>query len=211
MRNPPLFMKKTALLCVIVDEGVILMTKKTKMILAWTLAALILALAAILVIKALPDTDREEKSASREEKKGTILFGINAGAAGYGTIADQTDALIQVYTDRSVQVFMMTEDMPQVAAFVLSEEDYRTVETLIATPGLRDLEIEEDWGVCDGNSSYIFFYDEQGEEVQTLGGYFPVNEKFRETYSALWSVLVQYDYYSAVQAFRDEMNAEILG
>ena len=53
-----------------------------------------------------------------------ILFSVNSGAAGYGTLEECTDATIMIYTDKTIRVFMDTEDNPEIASFELSDEDY---------------------------------------------------------------------------------------
>lgn len=134
-----------------------------------------------------------------------ILFSINQPGAGFGTVADCTGALLYVHTDRTVRVVMQTEASPEVAKFLLSEEDYQTLEQLIETSDIRNIHISLDKTVCDGNSSYIKFYDENGEEVQKVGGYCPSTPEFKETYSGIKDVLRKYDYYDAIKAFRKKM------
>lgn len=134
-----------------------------------------------------------------------ILFSVNSGAAGYGTLEECTDATIMIYTDKTIRVFMDTEDNPEIASFELLDEDYKKLAELAKPDEISSLQVENDKDACDGSSYYISLYDEKDEMVISKGGYMPMGEEFWETYSAIKDILEPYDIEEIVDAYRDTM------
>lgn len=124
-----------------------------------------------------------------------ILFSINNGAAGYGTIAECTDAEIFVYTDKSVKVFMVDSDYSsiiEIGSVVLSQEDYEKLTEIADKEQIYNLEVE-DGDACDGSSYHIRLYDENDEELIGKGGYMPVGYDFWRIYNEIKEILDPYD------------------
>ena len=134
-----------------------------------------------------------------------ILFSINNGAAGFGTIADCTDATIVVYKDRTVRVFMHTENYPEIAVITLSEEDYNALAELASPAKISRLKTVEDWATCDGSSYYITVYGLNDEELLSKGGYMPIGKKFWKMYKGIKEVLESYGIPELVDEYRKEM------
>lgn len=134
-----------------------------------------------------------------------ILLSVNDGAAGYGTIAECTDATIMIYTDRKVRVFMDTEDNPEVGNLELTAEDYERIAELAQPDKISNLQIINDIEVCDGSSYFIILYDENDEALTSKGGYMPVSDEFWEIYNGIKDILRPYGISEMVDAYRETM------
>lgn len=137
-----------------------------------------------------------------------ILFSTNAGASGYGTQAECTDAEIIVYTDRTVKIFMVESDFSTVAEIgcvTLSEEDYEQLTALADREQIYRLKVEEDIEATDGSSYYIKLYDENDEVLVTQGGYMPESEDFMELYRDIKKIFALYDIDQIVETHRENL------
>lgn len=140
-----------------------------------------------------------------------ILFSINAGASGYGTKAECTDAEITVYTDRSVKIFMVESDyktIAEIGAVALSEKDYEQLTALADREKLYHLKVEEDIEATDGSSYHITLYDENDEVLITKGGYMPDSKEFLELYRNIQEIFSHYDIDLIVEAHREILDKE---
>lgn len=137
-----------------------------------------------------------------------ILFSINNGAAGFGTIADCTDAEIVVYTDRTVRVFMCVEGNPEIMSVTLTEEEYAKLSSIASPQEICRLKVREDYNVCDGNSSDITLYDENDEKLMSRGGYMVEGKKYHEIYNGVKEILAPYGIEKKVEEYRDFMREE---
>lgn len=140
-----------------------------------------------------------------------ILFSINAGASGYGTRAECTDAEIIVCTDRTVKIFMVEADystIAEIGSVTLSEEDYEKLNALVDRKKLYKLSVKNDMDVCDGSSYSITLYDENDEELVSKGGYMPASKKFMKLYKDIKEVLAPYGINQIVDAQREILGAE---
>lgn len=137
-----------------------------------------------------------------------ILVSVNDGAAGYGTIAECTDATIMIYTDRKVRVFMDIEDNPEAGSLELTEEDYQKLAELAQPDKINNLQVINDMEVCDGSSYFITLYDESDKKLTSKGGYMPVSDEFWEIYSGIKDILKPYGISEMVDAYRETMQAE---
>lgn len=133
-----------------------------------------------------------------------ILFSMNNGAAGYGTMAECTDAEIFVYTDHKIKVFMPDSDyekIVEIACFEISGEDYAKLAEVADNEKIYDLQVE-DGEADDGSSYHITLYDENDEKLISKGGYMPEGGGFWETYRAIKDILKPYGINEAVEAHR---------
>lgn len=134
-----------------------------------------------------------------------ILFSINNGAAGFGTIAECTDAEITVYTDKSVKVFMVDSDYSsiiEIGSVTLSQEDYEKLTEIADKEQIYNLEVE-DGEAEDGSSYHIRLYDENDEELIAKGGYMPVGYDFWKIYNDIKDILEPYDIDEIVDNHRE--------
>lgn len=141
----------------------------------------------------------------------SILFSINAGASGYGTRAECTDAEIIVYTDRSVKIFMVEADystIAEIGSVTLSEEDYEKLNALVDRKKLYKLSVKSDESVCDGSNYSITLYDENDEILVSKGGYMPTSKKFTSLYKNIKEILAAYDINQIVDAHREILSVE---
>lgn len=125
-----------------------------------------------------------------------ILFSINAGASGYGTRAECTDAEIIVYTDRSVKIYMDNPDYSaiiEIGSVELSEDDYEQLTALADRKKIYNLKVEEELDATDGSSYHISLYDENDEVLVYKGGYMPKNKEFWELYKDIHEIFDLYD------------------
>lgn len=125
-----------------------------------------------------------------------ILFSINAGASGYGTRAECTDAEIIVYTDRSVRIYMKDSDYStiiEIGSVELSEDDYEQLAALADRKKIYNLKVEEDLDATDGSSYHISLYDENDEVLISKGGYMPKSKEFLELYRDIHKIFDLYD------------------
>ncbi len=147
----------------------------------------------------------KQEDVSYSEK---ILFSINNGAAGYGTISECTDATIMVYKDKTVHVFMNTEEAPEVFVATLSDEEFEQLEKIANPKKITKIKAREDQEVLDGSSFYIKLYDETDQVVFSVGGYMPDGDEFWETYEAIKEILEPYEIEDAVDDYREQMEEE---
>lgn len=157
---------------------------------------LMLGLCACNIVK---DDDREDKKSKKERKEkdieysDNILLSINYGAAGFGTIADCTDAEMYVYTNGTFRVAMYINGMErELGVFHLSDEDFEAIQELADRDEIYDLKVKENLDVCDGSSTHIILYDEDDEQLIYKGGYMPEGKQFWEIYSGIRERLVKY-------------------
>lgn len=123
-----------------------------------------------------------------------ILFSINNGSAGFGTIAECTDAEIIVYTDKIIRVFMPSSDFEQIveiASITISDNDYEKLSEIAEREKIYNLNVYDGEG-CDGSSSYIKLYDENDEQLVYKGGYMAVGEEFWEIYKSIKEIINAY-------------------
>lgn len=140
-----------------------------------------------------------------------ILFSINAGAAGFGTRAECTDAEIIVYTDRSVKILMEDSDFStiiEIGSVELSEDDYEQLAALADRKKIYHLKVEEELDATDGSSYHITLYDENDEVLITKGGYMPKNEEFLELYRSIHEIFALYDIDQIVEDHRKVLSSE---
>ncbi|MBO5165378.1 MAG: hypothetical protein J6B90_02100 [Lachnospiraceae bacterium] len=149
----------------------------------------------------------KEKEKENEDIKYSenILLSLNNGAPGYGTRAECIDAEIFIYTDRTVKVIVYYPEELEIASLELSEADYERVLTIADPEEISSLKTEEDREVCDGSSYHITLYDEQDEEVLSLGGYMPEGKKFWEIYGGIKEILEPYGIHESVVAYRESV------
>lgn len=155
------------------------------------------------------DDDRDDKKDKKERKEkeieysDNILLSLNYGAAGFGTIADCTDAEMYVYTDGTVRVTMyINGEDTELGAFLLTDEDFEAIEKIADRDEIYDLKVKENEDVCDGNSTHIILYDEDDERLIYKGGYMPEGKKFWEIYNGIREILVSYDVARLVEGGR---------
>ena len=134
-----------------------------------------------------------------------ILFSINNGAEGYGTEWECTDATIMIYTDKTVHVFMDTDNNPEVCVLTLSDEDYEKLQKLTLPEAIMDIETEEELEATDGSSYFIKLYGEDDKEVFVVGGYMPEGKTFWKTYEDIKDILKPYGIEEEVNAYRNSM------
>lgn len=147
--------------------------------------------------KTSEDSSQATSSTQQKEIKFSenILFSVNNGAAGSGTIAECTDAEIIVYTDKSVKVFMVDSDYSsiiEIGSVTLSQEDYEELTEIADKEQIYNLEVE-DGEANDGSSYHIKLYDENDEELIAKGGYMPVGYDFWKIYNDIKDILEPYD------------------
>lgn len=133
-----------------------------------------------------------------------ILFSINNGAAGFGTIAECTDAEIIVYTDKTISVFMPSSDFAQteeIASITISDNDYEKLSEIADREKIYNLNVYDGEG-CDGASSYIKLYDENDKQLVYKGGYMAVGEEFWEIYKSIKEIINTYDISDIVDEHR---------
>ena len=134
-----------------------------------------------------------------------ILLSVNSDAAGYGTLAECTDATIVIYTDRTIKVFMNTEASPEIAVLEMSVEDYEKLTEFAQPEKISQIQVESDMEACDGSSYYITLYDENDAELLYIGGYMPIGDEFWETYKAIKDILEPYEIEEVVDTYRETM------
>ena len=134
-----------------------------------------------------------------------ILLSINNGAAGYGTIADITDATITIYTDGTIKVVMDTDEQPEIATLQMSEDDYSELTKIVNRKEISELMIITDSEVCDGSNYFIWLYDKNDEICVTKGGYMPINDDFWDIYDSIKEVLKPYEIENIVDEYREAM------
>ena len=134
-----------------------------------------------------------------------ILLSINNGAAGYGTIADITDATITIYTDGTIKVVMDTDEQPEIATLQMSEDDYSELTKIVNRKEISELKVISDSDVCDGSDYFIWLYDKNDEICVTKGGYMPIDTKFWDVYDAIKDTLKPYGIKDIVNDYRDTM------
>ncbi|MBQ9136732.1 MAG: hypothetical protein IJX66_11650 [Lachnospiraceae bacterium] len=168
------------------------------------LARSILAILMITMLAGCSAKKAEEKGKENEDIKFSenILLSLNHGAPGYGTRAECIDAEIFIYTDKTVKVVVYYPEELEIASLELSESDYERVLAIADPDEISSLKTEEDKGVCDGSSYHITLYDEQDEEVLSLGGYMPEGKKFWEIYDGIKEILEPYGIHEIVVAYR---------
>lgn len=140
-----------------------------------------------------------------------ILFSINAGASGFGTRAECTDAEIIVYTDRSVKIFMDDSDystIVEIGSVTLSEDDYEQLTKLADKKTIYNLKVEEELDATDGSSYHISLYDENDEVLVYKGGYMPKSKEFLELYKDIHEIFALYDIDQIVEAHREVLSKE---
>lgn len=140
--------------------------------------------------------------AEKQEYSENILLSLNNGAAGFGTMADCTDATIMIYTDRTVKVFMDIENCPEIASLELSEEEYEEILEIASPKEISNLKVRNDMDVCDGSSYYITLYDKNDKELLSKGGYMPEGKKFWNIYRGIKEILAPYDINEIVDEYR---------
>ena len=178
------------------------MKKTVRIMMLTVMVALLSACGTEGVESAVQTIAQQEPTMNYSEN---ILISINNGAAGYGTLAECTDADIVVYTDKTVKIFMDTAEYPEVGSFILSDEDYEKLSKLADPEKIATLQVENDMEVCDGSSYYMKLYDENDEVVVFKGGYMPNGEEFREVYQGIKEVLGPYNPDDYVDAYRETM------
>ena len=167
----------------------------------------VLTLIMIIMLVGCSAKKVEEKEKENEDIKFSenILLSLNNGAPGYGTRAECIDAEIFIYTDRTVKVVVYYPEELEIASVELSESDYERVLAIADPDEISSLKTEEDMGVCDGSSYHITLYDEQDEEVLSLGGYMPEGKKFWEIYDGIKEILEPYGIHESVVAYRESV------
>lgn len=139
-----------------------------------------------------------------------ILFSINAGASGYGTRAECTDAEIIVYTDKTVKIFMVESDystIAEIGSVTLSEEDYEQLTALADREKIYHLNVT-DGEADDGTFYHITLYDENDETLISKGGYMPENKEFMELYKNIHEIFALYDIDQIVEDHRELLDKE---
>ncbi len=154
------------------------------------------------IMKADMEKDYELDDVSLSEN---ILFSINNGAKGYGMEWECTDATIMVYTDKTVHVFMDTDNNPEVCVLTLSDEDYEKLQKLTLPEAIMDIETEEELEAMDGSTYFIKLYGEDDKEFFVVGGYMPEGETFWKTYEEIKDILKPYGIEEEVEAYRNRM------
>ena len=136
-----------------------------------------------------------------------ILFSINNGAAGFGTLAECTDAEIIVYTDKSVGIFMVMPDFDSVGKIgtvILSDSDYERLFEIADRERIYNLDVT-DGEADDGSSYHIMLYDEKDEQLIAKGGYMPIGEEFWEIYKSIKEILEPYGINAIVDEHRKSL------
>lgn len=139
-----------------------------------------------------------------------ILFSINAGASGYGTRAECTDAEIIVYTDKTVKIFMVESDystIAEIGSVTLSEEDYEQLTALADREKIYHLKVT-DGEADDGTSYHITLYDENDETLISKGGYMPESKEFMELYKNIHKIFALYEIDQIVEDHRELLDKE---
>lgn len=137
-----------------------------------------------------------------------ILFSINNGAAGYGTMAECTDAEIFIYTDHTIKVLMAASDyesIVEIASFEMSDEDYAKLAEVADKEKIYNLQVK-DGEAEDGSSYHITLYNENDQKMISKGGYMPDGEEFWETYLAIKEIIKPYGINEAVKAHRETLS-----
>lgn len=161
----------------------------------------------------------KENSDSEAEKitfSENILFTINNGAAGFGTVYDCLDADITVYCDGTIHVEMISDDgsgvIKDIAVLELTEKDYEALTKIVDREKIYNMNVKEDRDVCDGSSSHIILYDENDKVLVTKGGYMAGGDGYDEVYTEIKDVLHPYGIHAIVEDYRkhlDEIGLEI--
>lgn len=146
--------------------------------------------------------------AEKQEYSEHILLSLNNGAAGYGTMADCTDATIMIYTDRTVKVFMDIEDCPEIASFEITKKQYEEILEIAWPKAVSNLKVWSNMDVCDGSSYYITLYDKNDKELLSKGGYMPEGKKFWNIYRGIKEILAPYDINEIVEDYRKTLEFE---
>ncbi len=123
-----------------------------------------------------------------------ILFSVDFGGAGFGTIADCADAYVYVHTDKTAHIFMINSDYSEIieiGQIDIPDEQYERLKELSDPEKITKLKATSDQDVCDGVSYYINLYGENDEEIFSVGGYMPKEKAFNETRNELIDILVE--------------------
>lgn len=139
------------------------------------------------------------------EYSSNILLSLNNGAAGFGSEAECTDATIMIFKDKTIRVYMDTEDRPEIACLTISDEDYEKLEEIGNPHKIRSLLVSDNFAVLDGSTFYIALYDENDEMAIFKGGYMPSGKRFNETYQAIKDILEPYGIDETVDIYREYM------
>lgn len=148
---------------------------------------------------------QDTKKENSYEFSDNIYLAINSGAAGYGTVGDTTDATIIIYKDKTIKVFMDTEENPELASLHMSEEDYKKLTEIANLEKIATLSATPDYDVCDGSNYYIKLYDKDDNVVVNKGGYMPVEDEFWDMYKAIKEILKPYNISEIVDEYRHDV------
>lgn len=158
------------------------------------------------------DDDRDDKADKKQKEKSVeysdnILISLNYGAAGFGTIAECTDAEMYVCTDGTVRVTMyIGGEETELGAFLLDDGDFEKIQEIADRDKIYDLKVKENRDVCDGSSTHMTLYNEDDEVLITKGGYMPEGKKFWEIYRGIREILVTYDVARLVEGGRSAID-----
>lgn len=143
-----------------------------------------------------PDKDivEEENVGDVEvpELSDELLVGISYGGSGWGDFYECLSAQVVICKNRDVIIFMPTKveyyqavEIGPVGTLTLSEEQYSNIEEGVDLEKIYKLDPKEDRDVCDGDTTYIYLYNEEEGIAKACGGYMPQNSYFNESYKLI--------------------------
>lgn len=116
------------------------------------------------------------------------LFSVSMGG-GFGRFEETALDTWTVYADGSVDSYKLKQRTPAVK---LSDEDFEKLRSMVTQEKIEGLTTDENLSACDGGSSYIYFYDENGEILFKKGGYSVLNRSYCELFVEVYRTLLPY-------------------
>lgn len=133
---------------------------------------------------------------------------------GYGLQYECFTRVFDLYSDASVDVYgeaaAVSEEDNCCETLEIGEEQYEEIIEYISESGIDAVpEVECDDQACDAGSSYMTFYDENGE-FNSIGGYCVIDEEFGTLARLIVGAVPEDDRNHIFDAF-EEIYAEVLG
>ncbi len=119
----------------------------------------------------------------------------------FGTAVHCISTNMRVYADNTVEVYCggfydrnagedgISVDYIYGQKFEITEVDKQSIIAVIKRNNISELSDCGDEDSCDGSYSYIFLFDENGEQVHSCGGLNPDNNRYRNVVEAVTGVL----------------------
>ena len=149
----------------------------------------------LLTDPVIRDSEKEPESTAppttavtKDVNSHRALFSLSYGG-GFGTLEETATTTVTVYANGLVGACKLGRHTPLAE---LTEEDFEAVVSMVTPDALEGMEVEEDWGVCDGGGRDITIYDENGEVLLEKGGYSPGGEEFKRLYQDTMRILRRY-------------------